>query len=329
MVAVAATLAALAGVFIYRDRISTFVNRGELPGLPLVTPATPQRDTALSVTPGSSEGFRDLKADGQPCPFCPELTVVPGGSFMMGSPDGEPGQEAASESPQRKVTIARPFAVGKFAITRAEFEAFVTSTKDVTTDCSSSFDGKKVVPDRSWRKPGFAQDGSHPVVCVLWNDAIRYVKWLSMITGRTYRLLSDAEREYVTRAGTTTPFWWGSSIKPTEANYLSTEVYAGGGSKGDPIYHTMRVDSFTPNPWGLYNVHGNVWDWLQDCWIEKLADNPGDGTAREAVDCSWRVQRGGGWFSFPRFLRSARRDPGDVNIAYDVSGFRVGRDLAP
>ena len=329
MAAVAAILAIAAAVITYRGEISTLINRGEISSLPNITPATPKRDSAWSVTPGSGEGFRDPMADGQPCPSCPELTVVPSGSFMMGSPDSEPEREAASESPQMKVAIARPFAVGKFAITRVEFEAFAKSTNYTATPACRSGSRSEVAPGKSWRDPGFAQDDRHPVVCIPWADVVQYLNWLSKITGRTYRLLSDAEREYVTRAGTTTPFWWGSSITPAQANYKGNEVYSGGGSKGDYRYRTVPVESFAPNSWGLYNVHGNVWEWLQDCWNESHDGNPGDGTAREVGDCSKRVERGGGWSNSPSKLRSARRISARLKGATDVRGFRVGRDMAP
>ena len=144
--------------------------------------------------------------------------------------------------------------------------------------------------DKSWRAPGFAQDDRHPVVCVNWNDAKAYAEWLSSKTGKTYRLLSEAEREYVTRAGTTTPFWWGTSITPQQANYNGNFLYAGGGSKGEYRQRTVPVDSFEPNPWGLYNVHGNVWEWTEDCWNASNSGNPGNGSARTTGDCRLRVR---------------------------------------
>jgi formylglycine-generating enzyme required for sulfatase activity len=131
-------------------------------------------------------------------------------------------------------------------------------------------------------------------VCVNWYDAKAYATWLSKTTGNDYRLLSDAQREYVTRAGTTTPFWWGTSITPAQANYLGTQVYSGGGSLGEFRRRTVPVDSFEPNPWGLFNVHGNVWEWAEDCWNDSNSFNPGDGTSRTQMgSCDRRVTRGG------------------------------------
>jgi formylglycine-generating enzyme required for sulfatase activity len=168
------------------------------------------------------------------------------------------------------------------------------------------------------------------VVCVNWNDAKAYVAWLSSQTGKTYRLLSEAEREYVARAGTNTPFGWGSAISPTQANYDGTaEPYKGGGSKGEWRKATVPVDTFTANPWGLYNVHGNVWDWTKDCWNEKIAGNPGDGSARTAADCGSRVLRGGCWLSDPQELRSAYRYRFPPGYRDFILGIRVARTLPP
>ena len=124
--------------------------------------------------------------------------------------------------------------------------------------------------------------GKRPVINVNWDDAKAYVAWLSRKTGKTYRLLSEAEREYVTRAGTTTPFWWGSSISTSQANYDGNYTY-GSGSKGEYRQKTMPVDSFQPNPWGLYQVHGNVWEWTEDCWNDSYNGAPTDGSAWTAA----------------------------------------------
>jgi formylglycine-generating enzyme required for sulfatase activity len=150
------------------------------------------------------------------------------------------------------VTFARPFEVGRDAVTRGQFAAFVNATGHKTSD--------------RWRNPGFQQNDSHPVVCIRWEDAKAYAAWLASITGKPYRLLSEAEWEYAARASTSTPFWWGSSITPAQANYNGNVVYEGGGSKGEYRGGTVPVGSFDPNPWGLYNVHGNVWGWCEDTW---------------------------------------------------------------
>ena len=157
-----------------------------------------------------------------------------------------------------------------------------------------------------------------------------YAAWLSRKTGRSYRLLSEAEREYVTRAGTTTPFWWGSSISPTQANYDgSAAPYQGGGSRGVWRKATVRVDSFAANPWGLYNVHGNAWEWMEDCWNDSHAGNSGNGSPRTTGDCGRRVLRGGTWVTDPRYLRAAYRFWYFSDDRVNDFGFRLARTLSP
>jgi formylglycine-generating enzyme required for sulfatase activity len=270
------------------------------------------------------------------CPNCPEMVVVPAGHFAMGSPAGE-GGHVNDEGPKHEVTIAKPFAVSHFAITRSEFAAFVRETNHATGDKCWIFNGEKWEErsGRSFRNPGFAQDDRHPVVCVNWVDAKAYAAWLSKRTGRSYRLLSEAEREYVTRAGTTTPFWWGSSITPKQANYDgSAEPYEGGGSKGEDRLRTMPVDSFEPNPWGLYNAHGNVSEWTEDCYHDDYQGAPTDGSAwtTACVESSFRVLRGGSWVDGPTSLRSANRSRWYAkyrNIRNNNNGFRLARTLGP
>jgi hypothetical protein len=163
-----------------------------------------QRDPVLSVKPGSGQSFRDRLADGQPCPLCPEMVVAPAGKFTMGSPRNEPGrQEGETQIP---VEIARPFAVGRFAVTFDQWDACLADG-----GCNGYRPN-----DRGWGR------GNRPVIYVNWADANAYAEWLSRKTGKAYRLLSEAEREYVTRAGTTTPFWWGSSIAPDQASGVAT-----------------------------------------------------------------------------------------------------------
>lgn len=237
------------------------------------------------------------------------MVVVPAGSFMMGSPADEVGR-GAEEGPQRRVTIAQPFAVGKFEVTFAEWDACVAAR-----GCSHR-------PDDSWGR------GEQPVMQVSWDDITQqYLPWLSRRTGKRYRLLTEVEWEYVARAGTTTPFWWGSSISTKQANYNGNSTY-GGGAKGEYRQKTVAVDRFATNPWGLYNVHGNVWELVQDCWNDNYSGAPLDGSARESGNCSRRVMRGGSWNYEPQNLRSATRKwlTSDFR-AVSYIGFRVGRTL--
>jgi len=248
------------------------------------------------------------------CETCPEVTVVPAGSFTMGSPESERAPNRYSpEIPQHSVTFSRPFAVGKFAVTFAEWDACVAD---------GGCNGYRP-SDQGWGRD------RRPVINVSWNDAKAYVAWLSRKTGKTYRLLSEAEREYVTRAGTTTTFWWGSSMSPQQANYDGNYILNDGSSKGEFREKTVPVDSFQSNPWGLYQVHGNVYDWVEDCWNRNYTGAPTDGSAWTSGDCSNRVLRGGSWTSFPRDLRSALRIGSATVDRGNQFGFRVGRTLTP
>jgi formylglycine-generating enzyme required for sulfatase activity len=251
---------------------------------------TPVRESVGEV-PLPAERERALKPKDvfKECANCPEMVVVPAGSFTMGSPANEI-ERYNHEGPQHVVTFSRQLAVGRFALTFDEWDA-----------CAADGGCKGYKPsDQGWGRE------RRPVINVSWDDAKEYAAWLSRKTGKTYRLLSEAEREYVTRAGTTTPFWWGSSISTSQANYNGRFTY-GGGAQGEFRQKTLPVDSFQPNPWGLYQVHGNVWNWLEDCWNESYQGAPSDGSAWTSGDCSKRVVRGGSWSSDPQLLRSAFR----------------------
>lgn len=257
----------------------------------------------------SGASFRDCPA------VCPEMVIIPRGAFLLGSPADEPEREnwkEGSETPQIEVTIGRPFAAGKYAVTFDEWDACVSSG-----GCNGYTPG-----DQGWGR------GRRPVINVDWDQAQSYVAWLSLKTSRPYRLLSETEREYGTRAGTTTPFWWGVSITPRRANYNgASEPYDGGGEKGEYPRRTMPVDAYEANPWGLFQVHGNVWEWTDDCWNNTHTGNPADGTARSTGECGRRIVRGGAWYDAPRDLRAAFRTGFTVGTRNDMVGFRVARAL--
>lgn len=252
---------------------------------------------------GKTEWFRD-HADG------PEMVVGTAGEFMMGSPDDEPGRDD-NESPRHKVAIRRPFAVGRFAITFDEWDTAVAAR------------GVSHKPDAPWGR------GRQPVVNVSWNHAQGYVAWLSKATGKRYHLLSEAEWEYVCRAGTTTPFWWGKTITPAQANYLGDVVYAGGASESANRKATLSVDytqeDFKPNPWGLHQTHGNVWEWCADGWDFNYENAPRGALARETGDCRARVVRGG--YSSLDPPRAAYRNWNFTENRIDTVGLRVARVL--
>jgi formylglycine-generating enzyme required for sulfatase activity len=210
------------------------------------------------------------------------------------------------------VTFQKPFAAGRFAVTFAEWHA-----------CAADGGCGGYWPNDA----GWGRD-DRPVINVSWDAAKAYTAWLSKKTGKTYRLLSEAEREYVTRAGTTTPFWWGSTITTGQANYDGNYTYAGG-SKGEFRQKTLPVNSFKPNPWGLYQVHGNVYDWVEDCYVDSYQGAPADGSAWTSGECKYRVLRGGSWVVHPQFLRAAVHYRSYPVNRYDVVGFRVARALNP
>jgi formylglycine-generating enzyme required for sulfatase activity len=262
------------------------------------------------------------------CAACPEMVVVPSGEYSMGSPDDE-SERTNGEGPQHRVKIPRRFAVGKLKVTRDEYEAFVNETSYSAGDkCFTLEDGRaEERGGRSYRNPGFDQDGKHPVVCINWDDAKAYVAWLSKKTGKLYRLLSESEWEYIARAGTKTPFWWGSSISTDQANYDGNSNYGGGG-KGQYRQKTVPADMFEANPWGLYQVHGNAFEWLEDCWNETYQYAPSDDWVRLAGNCSRHVRRGGAWNIPAKMLRSAYREQRPAFTRGSNLGLRVARTLS-
>ena len=277
-----------------------------------------------TVAPGSI--FRD-------CAGCPELVVIPAGRFIMGSPDTDSERWSAErEGPQHAVEISRPFAIGRYEVTRAQFAAFAADTGHSASGCFQwTATGWVDNPALDWRNPGFPQGEDEPVVCVAWRDAAAYAEWLAAKTGRPYRLLSEAEWEYAARAGTTTTRFWGDSID-AGCRY---------GNLGDRAMHralditpfadcddgyarTAPVGRFLPNAFGLYDMLGNVWEWTADCWHEGYAGAPADGSAWIEGTCRQRVNRGAGWNSHTRNVRTSNRGS-YAPVPYETVGFRVAR----
>jgi len=261
------------------------------------------------------------------CAACPEMVVVPSGEYTMGSPDGE-AERTSAEGPQHRVNIPVRFAVGKLKVTRDEYETFVNETSYAVGDKCFTLEGGKADErsGRSFRNPGFDQEGKHPAVCINWDDANAYVSWLSKKTGKLYRLLSESEWEYVARAGTKTPFWWGSSISTDQANYDGSTY--DNGEKGKYRQKTVPVDMFEPNSWGLYQVHGNAFEWVEDCWNENYQYAPSDDWVRLAGNCGRHVRRGGAWNIPPKMLRSAYREQRPAQTRGSNMGLRVARTLS-
>ncbi len=281
------------------------------------------------LRPGlDGDRFRD-------CDSCPEMVVVDGGSFMMGSPAYENDRED-DEGPRRRVTISGPLAVGVYEVTKEQYGRFVDDAgHDGGSACRTHESGEwDARTGRSWTNPGFRQGRQEPAVCVSWNDAQAYVKWLSGKTGEKYRLPTEAEWEYVARGTSETRFSYGDDPDYTRtcgygnmADQVGADHYrwAGVAPCRDGYVHTAPVGSFSRNAFGLHDVHGNVWEWVQD-WYGSYPSGAATDPRGPATG-SDRVLRGGSWGDGPRYGRSAYRfrlSPGDRN---SVLGFRVLRTI--
>jgi formylglycine-generating enzyme required for sulfatase activity len=282
------------------------------------------------------------------CPDCPEMVVIPDGSFTMGSSASEEtwaathGWDAeqhkiplrdfalavADEAPQHKVSV-RSFALGKYDVTRREYAAFVSET-GYRSDGGCYDNGGPPSPKRagaSWKNPGFKQTDNDPVICVSWDDAEAYVSWLnrklqpsgSASGDGPYRLPTESEWEYAARAGTTTRFWWGDDESTAAAHAWYKE-----NSRGQ----THPVGLKPANRFGLYDMAGNVWQWTQDCYAESYAAAPNNGTAAEMGNQCLRVDRGGSWHYPTWLLRSATRERNPADYRDQVMGFRVAKTLS-
>ena len=318
-------------------RFFVFLFVGALVLLPTIVSAD---DTVLSgadasvppvAAPGSLSGavFRD-------CSVCPEMVVIPAGSFTMGSSAAEkswavshgatPGS-VSDEAPQHKVSL-HAFALGKYDVTRSEYAAFVRAAGRPPADgCYDN--GNPNSPLRagaSWQNPGFSQTERDPVVCVSWQDAQAYVAWLNRKTRRAgsasvnspYRLPSEAEWEYAARAGTSARFWWGEDDGAASAHAWYKE---------NSGVQTHPVGLKPANPFGLYDIAGNVWQWTEDCYAESYANAPTDGSAAETESACLRVDRGGSWYYPAWLLRSATRERNPPGYRDTVMGFRIAKTL--
>jgi formylglycine-generating enzyme required for sulfatase activity len=271
------------------------------------------------------------------CAGCPEMVAIPAGAFEMGSPETEKDR-IDNEGPQHRVTI-KPFALGKFELTVEQFAMFADEAKyDTGTACDVWQDGQWAErPGFHWRKPNFPQTGAHPAPCLSWDDAKAYLAWLSGKTGHIYRLPTEAEWEYAARAGTASRFHFGEDDKDYCRYGNGVDATAIAGVPGaqswsalpcrDGYAYTAPVGSFAPNAFGLHDTHGNVFEWVEDCWHDNYKGAPVDGSAWLAGDCSQRVQRGGAW-GYPReYLRIAVRGRQARGYRYINAGVRVAREI--
>ena len=255
--------------------------------------AQPGSQESAALQPGAT--FSDTLSSGDPGP---EMVVVPAGTFRMGCASGVECNE--NELPVREVTIPRRFAVSKYVVTLDEFVRF----------------------SPSWSATGYKQHepGRSPAGSVSWSDAVAYARWLSEETGEKYRLLSEAEWEYVSRAGSTTPYPWGEEFGTSRANCWAC---------GDEFRFSAPVGQFPSNAWGLHDMQGNGWEWVQDCWNDSYEGAPSDGSAWLEGDCSRHVIRGGSWRDGPQEMRSAFRFGLADRSGFPGENFRVAREFAP
>lgn len=295
-----------------------------------------------SYKPGQVFADRYVDLPGQ----TPSMVVIPTGSFNMGAPDNEEGHGGA-ESPQHQVTIGKGFALSRAEITIGQFREFVRASgyqpDSVKLGGASVYDERggalRDDPDATWQSDyagRTATDERLPVVNISWGDAKAYVDWLSQRTGKRYRLPSEAEFEYALRGGTTTKYWWGDGA-PTR----KVENLTGAGDRSqsgrrwsnafekyrDGYWGPAPVMTFEANPYGLFDIDGNVSEWVMDCWHDSYVRAPTDGSAWVNPGCSTRVVRGGSWGSSPDQVRSAYRQGADGSVRSGRVGFRVLREL--
>jgi formylglycine-generating enzyme required for sulfatase activity/DNA-binding winged helix-turn-helix (wHTH) protein len=287
--------------------------------------------TAAPGMPQPRPSFKD-------CADCPEMVALPAGEFIMGSPESERGRLNVEGLP-RAVSIPKRIAIGKFEVTFDQFSVFVAETGiAVRSSCKvvAALDRTPIAwgpPEASFRQPGFEVKGSQPVVCVSWHDAQAYVAWLRRRTGKPYRLPTEAEWEYAARAGTRTSYSFGNDENALcgYARFadLSSQFGWRDGCRSDVVtYGPLPVGSLKPNPWGLFDMHGNAWELVEDCWTANAGEIPTDGSAfSHPGNCEVGVERGGSFAAGSRRVRSAIRAPvNTMTQAYNM-GFRVAISL--
>ncbi|MGH1405737.1 MAG: formylglycine-generating enzyme family protein [Rhodomicrobiaceae bacterium] len=247
------------------------------------------------------------------CHHCPSMIVLPAGNFMMGSLAKEPGHQA-KEAPRHKVKISKPFAVGRFEVTFEEWQA-----------CLDAGGCKGYMPnDQGWGR------SKRPVINVNWHHVQSYLRWLNKKTGKPYRLLTEAEWEYAARAGSNTIYWWGNRISRDYTNFGKVDCCGGAVEGKDHWKYTAPVGQFEANSFGLYDMLGNVSEWIADCVHKTYKGAPNDGRAwlnENGGNCLHHILRGGNWSASAAFTRIARRGSTYLNIKNRNYGFRVALDL--
>lgn len=282
--------------------------------------ATGMASAQRTPSAGASAGFPAAGSVIKDCAECPELLVVPAGQFLRGSPPGELDRDD-DEGPQHTVTIARPFAAGKYEVTFDEWDTCVAGG------------GCARVADHGWGR------GRRPVIHVSYEQAIGYTEWLSKKTGKPYRLLSEAEWEYAARAGSQAARFWGAmadrACEFENGADAALERQKPEGWKDEWGLHacddgharTAPAGAFKPNAFGLHDMLGNVSEWVEDCYNKSYEGAPTDGRAWTTADCPRRVLRGGNWSNSPAGVRSANRNGDPPSLQNMIVGFRVARTL--
>jgi formylglycine-generating enzyme required for sulfatase activity len=263
------------------------------------------------------------------------MMVVPAGSFRMGD---IAGGGFPDELPVHRVTIPQTFAVGRYEVTVGQFRDFVDEMGYRTDGGRNDWTGSAWEMDSatSWQNPGFAQSDQHAAGCMNWNDARAYAAWLARKTGQSYRLLSEAEWEYVQRAGTSTLWFFGDDETSLcrygnirDDTYRSNTGNTLGARCNDGTYLKAPMGSYQPNGFGLYDLIGNVYEWTQDCWNDSYSGAPANGSPWMSGDCDRHILRGGSWPSQPRGLRSAFRRNFETGNRSNNFGFRIAKTLSP
>lgn len=288
---------------------------------------------------GAAVGPQAAGSEFRDCPTCPRMVVVPTGAFTIGSPDDEPGR-GKDEGPQRRIVLSRPIAASAYEVTLAEYDAFLRDTgHPVSGGCLTD---RNKLGDWQYdaatnlRDPGFSQTPDHPVACVSWNDAQAYVRWLNARTGGGYRLPSEAEWEFLARAGSATAYPWGDDVNGgcvhanlTDAAFTRKYGRYQVATCDDGALNTSPAGSYRPNPFGLYDIVGNLGEWVEDCATQSYDSLPADGAPDRSGDCSRHVMRGGSWGTLPKDSRSANRVRYPAEHTDDSVGIRLVKDLGP
>lgn len=293
---------------------------------PVEVPATPVQSNVVAKL-SQGDIFRD-------CPTCPLMRVLPAGQLLQGSTAADV-DSTAFERPQHAVIIPHVYGMATYEVTVAEFREFVDATGHDANGCEI-YDGDwHQRADRSWRAPGYAGTGTYPVSCVSWQDASAYVAWLSTKTNQRYRLPSASEWEYAARDRSEAARPWGAQNESAcesanVADETAAQRFPGWAvlDCSDGYVYAAPVGSFAPSSWGLYDMFGNVFEWVEDCWQGDYINAPTDGTARVDGDCSQREMRGASWFTTPSYVRASHRNRFEASHRSSSVGFRVVRDIS-